>query len=190
MYRRLVFLLVASSALLLPAVALAAGGDGSFNASRFARHLITLVLFLVVVGYLVKTPLSDFLQFRRTEVKEGLDKAWDAKASAETRANDLQARMDGLEAEVSTMMETVATDGAREHERLVAAGKSAAQQIEGATSRSIDEETRHAADNLRRETIDLAMAAATELLTRSVGDDDRKRLADGYLATLQESAQS
>ncbi len=191
MNRRIALIALAASAVLAPSIALAAGGgDGSFDGFRFFRHLLNLVIFVWVVGHFAKTPISDFLQFRRTEVKEGLDKAYDAKASAESRAADLQGRLDSLEAEVEEMMESVVTDGAREHTRLVAAGEDAARQIESATTRSIDEEARHAAAGLRRETIDLAMAQAGELLTRSVDESDRKRLTDGYLATLQETAQS
>ncbi len=190
MNRRLL-LTTALVALLIPATALAAGGgDGSFRGDRIFRHLLNLVIFVGVIGYLVKTPLADFLQFRRTEVKEGLDNAFDAKAAAQDRFTELQTRLDGFEDEVAAMMARVESDGAREHERLVAAGREAAVQIDAATTRSIDEEARRAAAELRAEAIDLAMGKATELLTASVGAADHKRLAEGYLTTLQESAQS
>lgn len=183
-------LLLVIALLLLPEVALAAGGGGGeFNAGRIARHAINLVIFLGAIGYLVRKPLSDFLQFRRSEIKEGLDKAFDAKTAAEGRHAELQTRLDGFDAEVDGMMTRVADEGAREHERLIAAGEASAKQIESSTERSLAEEGRRAAESLRAEAIDLAMARAAELLSGSVGDDDHRRIAGDYISTLQEAAQ-
>jgi len=177
-------------ALALPATALAAGGgDGSFNGARVFRHLLNLAIFIGVIAYFVKTPLADFLEFRRTEIKEGLDNAFDAKASAEDRYTELQSRLDGLETELGEMMSRVAADGEREHQRLVTSGEEAARQVDAATTRAIDEEGPRPAADLRAEAIDLAMAKAGELLASSVGDADQKRLSEGYLTTLQERAQ-
>ena len=189
--KRTLLITTLSVAILVPAVAFAAGGgDGSFNGSRVFRHLLNLAIFVGVIGYFVKTPLSDFLNFRRTEVKEGLDTAFDAKAAAEDRYSELQMRLEGFPGELDEMMGRVAESGAREHERLVVAGKEAALQVEAATTRSIHEEARKAASDLRAEAIDLAMTKAIELLTSSVGEADQNRLAEGYLTTLQENAQA
>ena len=182
-------LLLVVALLLVPEIALAAGGGGEFNAGRIARHAINLVIFVAVIGSLVRKPLSDFLQFRRVEIKEGLDKAFDAKTEAESRQAELQARLDGFEAEVETMMSHVAEEGAREHQRLLAAGEASAKQLETATERALTEEGRRAAEELRAEAIDLAMAKAGELLSSSVGDDDHHRIAGNYINTLQEAAQ-
>jgi F0F1-type ATP synthase membrane subunit b/b' len=177
-------------ALLVPVVALASGGgDGAFNGSRFFRHVLNLAIFAGFIVYVAKTPLADFLTFRRNEIKESLDVAWDAKASAEDRFTDLQARLDGFDAEAAGMLSRVQEDGARERDRMVASGHDQARQVETATTRAISEEARRAADELREEAIDLAMGKAMVLLTGTVGDDDQKRLAKGYMTTLREAAQ-
>ena len=190
MTRRTLILTTITLALLVPAVALASGAEGAFNGSRFFRHILNLALFVGFMVYVARTPLADFLQFRRTEIKEGLDKAFDAKANAQNRHTEVEARLEGLDDELAEGMSRVASDGTRERERLVEAGHEAARQIAAATLRAVDEETRRAASDLREEAIELAMAQAGELLVRSVGAADQKRLADSYLTTLQESAQS
>ena len=191
MNRRTLFATTLVLAAAVPAIALASeGGDGAFNGPRFFRHVLNLAIFVGVIGYLVKTPLADFLQFRRSEIKEGLDKAFDAKASALDRASELDARVDGFDAEVAGMMSRVREDGAREHERLLAAGREAATQVEAATTRSIAEEGRRASDELRAEAIERAIADARRMLAGAVREDDQKRLAAGYMSTLEEAARS
>lgn len=174
-----------------PALALAAGGGGGHAEPDYGgllRHGVNLLILIAILYMALRGPLSDFLSFRRSEVKDQLDKSANAKATAEAKYSELQQRLDNFEAELTTLRETVREDAKAEHATLVANAERSAKQLEEAAQRTIDEELRRARAELRAEAVDLSVKIAEDLLTSNITDDDQARLTGEYLTRVEETA--
>jgi len=186
-------ILTAIALLALPAVAVAAGGaaghaDGGTDWAGVFRHALNLAALLFIMRWALKTPLGDFLKFRRSEIKEQLEASEIAKAEAEAKFAQLQDRLAGFEAELVELVAQVKAEAAAERTRLLEQAQRSAAQIEEAGRRTAEEELRRARATLRADAIDVAVSMATDVLTREVGAADQKRLNDQYMDKLQEVA--
>ena len=188
MSKRLIIALTAVLAL-VSSTAFASGGGGpaSMDVTGIIRHLFNLAVLLGLLGFLLKTPIRDFLAFRRTTVKEQLDDAWTAKTGAEERYSELQGRLDNFSAELETILTRVREDADIERARIIAQAERSASQMAAAAERTVTEEVRRARAELRAEAIDLALGMAESAIGGGVNDDDHSRLASNYLSKMQET---
>ena len=165
------------------------GGAGIPQASLF-RHLVNLLVLLTILYMALRTAVSDFLKFRRDQVAEQLETSWAAKAKAEARYAELQGRLDNFETEVDRLLTVLRSDADAERARLIEEADKASTQLEAAAHRSIEEEIRRTRLALRSAAVDQAIRLARETLNQQVGTQDHHRLADAYVAKMQERAGS
>ncbi len=191
MSKRITVGLAFAATAILPMLALAAGGGDEPAHADYGgllRHGINFLIFAGIMYLALRGPLSDFLNFRRTEVKNQLDKSLEAKTTAEAKYSELQSRLDNFESELSTLQEKVRTDAAAERSVLLANAERSAKNLEQAAQRTIEEELRRARAELRAEAVDLSVKIAHDLLTENITDDDQTRLTGDYLAKVEETA--
>jgi F-type H+-transporting ATPase subunit b len=176
--------------LTLPAAGIAHAAEEASKAdiAGLLRHLFNLAILFGFLGWALRKPLSDFLQRRQLEVKEALDESWHAKATAEERYTEIEARISNFEGELENLMSDVRSDAATERKAIEARAELAASQLDAASERSVAEELRRARRELRDEAIGLAVGLASDLLGNSVGSDDQERLTQDYLGTVGEAA--
>jgi len=188
MSKRLITALTLTLALAAtPALASGSGAPGPMDVTGIIRHLVNLVVLLGILGFVLKTPIRDFLAFRRTTVKEQLEDAWDAKTGAEERYSELQGRLDNFSAELETILEHVREDADTERARIIAQAERSASQMAAAAERTVAEEVRRARSELRAEAIDLALGMAEQAIGSGVSSSDHERLASNYLSKMQET---
>jgi len=171
-----------------PVLAAGGGAPAPMDAMGIVRHLVNLAVLLGLLGYLLRTPLRDFLAFRRTTVKEQLDDAWTAKEGAEERYSELQGRLDNFSSELETILTRVREDADIERARIIAQAERSASQMTAAAERTVAEEIRRARTELRAEAIELAMGMAESAIGGGVSDSDHSRLATNYLTKMQETS--
>ncbi len=180
---------------LVPAAALAAGGGDGHEAPHadmagLIRHGINLLILFGILYWALKGPLSDFLKFRKSEVKEQLEASAKAKEAAEARFAELNARLENFESELDELKDRVRTDAENERKTLVSNAERAAASMEEAAQRTIEEELRRARAELKAEAVELSVQIAEDLLTKNITDDDQARLTGDYLNRVEETARS
>jgi len=156
-------------------------GDGhhapTLDPIGLGRHALNLAILLFILGYFLKTPVADFLKFRRSEVKQQLDTSWGAKTAAEARYKELEARLEAFDSELQTMIEGVQADAELERKRILAQAERSSAQVEAAARRTVEEELRRARAALRADTVDLSLQLAGTILTGKVETADQERLS-------------
>ena len=160
------------------------------NVGSLVRHSVNLAVLLAVLVFALKTPVADFLKFRRSIIKEQLEASGEAKEAAEARQAELEARLAGFDDELAGILQGVREDAEADRRRTLAQAEQAATQLEAAARRTVDEELRRARTELRDEAVEQTVRMATELLSGAVADADRKRLATDYLAKVEEAART
>lgn len=184
-------LTLASFAILFVAsAAFASEGGGLQLAEEWTWRLDGTRIFnaLVVwggVAYLVKRFLLPMLAERAHEIAErraGLEKA---KADAEARLAELKKKME----EVAQEADKIRAEARAEAEVLKAAAVTQArEEAEALVAKAVGQielETEQARDTLRREAMAAAVDLAEEIIKKSFGPDDQKRLVEGYLTKLE-----
>jgi F-type H+-transporting ATPase subunit b len=141
---------------------------------------------LLAGGFYVfgRKPVAAALQSRRDSIARDIEEAEKMRREAEARAKTYQAKLDSLEEEVRTAREALVRAGEAERDRIVSDAEAKSERQHKDALFLVEQELKQIRQDLWRDTLDAAVAAAEELLRRSVTQADQERLAEDYLADL------
>ena len=88
--------------------------------------------------------------------------------------------------EAQALLQEAKTTADHEREQLLAKARAEQEQILERAKREIDAERDRAITDLRREAVDLSLAAASKLIERRLDDDTNRALVEDYLGSLEE----
>lgn len=177
-------------ATLLPAIASAEEQGGGGHESNFLWHAINLALIVGVIVYFARSPIQAFMADRRSSIESNIETAKRELESAEARLAECNARVDSLDREITEIRTAVRMQAEVERDRLLADARAAAERIGRDAAIAVEQEGRRARTELREEAAELAVRLAGDLLKRQVGDVDRARLVDEFVASVESSPQT
>ncbi|MDP9000499.1 MAG: ATP synthase F0 subunit B [Myxococcota bacterium] len=166
-------------------------GPEAVNWFEFGKEsppfIATIVNFgILVAGYylLGKKPIAAALQNRRDSIAKEIEDAQKMRREAEARAKIYQAKLDQLEEETRTTREAFLRTGEAERDRIVAEAQAKAERMRKDAEFLVLQEVKQLRQDLWRDTLETAIAAAAELLQKGVSPADQERLAEDYLIDL------
>lgn len=186
--RVLVGLTTLASAMVLPLVASAAGaehGEHGIDVGTLALQLFNFGVLLFILIKFGGRALSKALQARHEQLKGDLEDAERLRAEAEARMAEQARRLQDLEAEMGRMREQIKKDAASEKVRLVAAAEARARRVQEETKFLLEQQIKQAELAFRAEVATAAARIAEELVRKSVGPDDQRRLVDGFIGDVE-----
>jgi F-type H+-transporting ATPase subunit b len=148
----------------------------------------TVIIFLVLAFILAKwafPPILGYATAREERIQAALDEAQrqreeTARLLEEQRAQLAEAKQQAL----AVIAEgKVAADRARDE--LVNRARAEQQEIIERARKEIAHEREKALESLRREAVDIAMAAAAKLVGERLQADDDRRIVQEYLASVE-----
>jgi F-type H+-transporting ATPase subunit b len=166
---------------LAPTVALAEE-HGAGHEANLVWHAINLALIVGVIVYFARTPLRTFMAERRSSIETNIATAKRELESAEARLAECNARIASLDREIEEIRTAVRAQAEAERDRLVADARAAAERIRRDAAIAVEQEGRRARNELRDEAAEIAVRLAGDILERQVGDADRARLVDEFVA--------
>lgn len=165
-------------------------GELSFSALLRNRDFQgTVVNFLVLVGliaWVVRRKGNPALATRRAEVEKELAEAQRLRAEAEKRHLETATRLERLDEEMVEIRAEMIKAGEAERDRIVAQAEEKAARLRKDTSFLIDQQIKQLREDLTQQAANAAVVAAEELLWERTTDADQDRLAESYLARLDE----
>ena len=168
----------------------AAGAPASPFEVNFGLFFWTWIVFIALMFLLKKFAWPALLKStveREQRIQEQLAQA--EKANAEARA--LLEQQKKLLAEGRASAQAMLTDAklAAEKERSLAIERTRQEQSEllERARRDIGGEKERAIQELRREAVDLSLAAASRLIGQRLNSDTDRKLVEGYLQSLENS---
>ena len=176
-------------AMLLPAVAFAAGADHQDSVVILKDFIWRCVNFAVMVGllaYFVSKPIRNGLQNRRAEIEKTLADAAAARDAAEAKARDYQDKLAKAAGEIESIYAAIRREGELERDRILASAREMSAKIEQEADAKAASAVARARTELRAEAARLAVELAEELLTKNVTATDQKRLVDEYMQKVGE----
>lgn len=161
--------------------------DGHSDDSKryFWGALINFALLLVVLNVLAAKPLASFLKNRRATMEASINEAAEIKAKAEAKHAEYTARLATLDAELAKLKSDLETAAAAESKRITAEAEEAAKRAKSETESLIEQHAAALAAEVRREVVEAAVLAASQVIAGSVNAGDQQKLADGFRQRIE-----
>jgi len=150
----------------------------------YAFMFVNLLVLLGIYYKYGKGPISEGLKSRRATVAREIEEAKRMQQEAEARAAKYQEKLSHLEAELSETRASLKAAGEGERDRLVREAEEKAARMEKDAAFLVEQELKTLRADLTREAVEIAVAAAEELLRKRITSSDQERLAEDYLAQL------
>jgi F-type H+-transporting ATPase subunit b len=148
---------------------------------------LQLLNFGVLIFILVKfggPAIGKALAARHQQLKADLAAASVARAEAEARLKQQEARLAALEQEIEGIRQGVKAEAEAEKARLIAAAEERAKRIKEETAFVLDQQVKEAEFRLRREVAQAAVDLAEQMVKKSMGAGDQQRLVDSFVADV------
>ena len=173
---------------LTPAAAFAAeGGPGLFDVN-LGLSLWTVVIFLLLVGLLRKYawgPILEQVEAREKRIQAALDDSAASRQEAASLLEEHKAQLADARRQASEIIAEGKAAGERVRKEIEEKARGEAQSIVESARREIEREKDQALAELRKETVDLAIAAASRLMDERLDSDRDRQLVIEYLQGLQ-----
>ncbi len=148
----------------------------------------TLVVFGILMGLLYKfgwPALLKTVEEREARIAKQLADAERANTEAAKLLEQHKAALTQARSEAQEIVATAKNVAQKEREQLLARSREEQEQMLERARRDIEAEKEKAILALRREAVDLSIAAATKLVGSNLDTDANRRLVLDYLATLE-----
>jgi F-type H+-transporting ATPase subunit b len=156
-----------------------------FDMNGAGNFIWTLVIFFAALPLMWKFvfgPISSALVERDAKASEAIHAAEAASEAAERSRAEVEIALGNANAEAKKII-AAATARAESRERdIVENAKKEAEAMVTSARNQIDAEREKAIAQIRSEVVDLSLKAATEVLGRTVGGDDDRRLVEDIVS--------
>ena len=158
--------------------------DTQFFSSLIFWEIISFGILLGVLYKFAIPPIVEALDTRERKIRETIEQAERNQSAAEQRLQDYEAKLRGAAQEAEAIIAEAKAKGQRLLEENEQRLRAESDRIKAETTQEIERERRKALQDIRGEAADLALLVAEKVLTRSLSDDDHRRLANEALAAV------
>ena len=169
------------------------GGHEAAGAGPFTINggliLWTLVVFGLLLALLWKfgwPAILKSVEERERRIQRQLDEAEKARAESAQLLEQQRRGLEQTRAEAQEILAKAKTVATKEREALLAKTREEQERLLDRARREIDAEKEKAILALRKEAVDLAIAAASKLIEQKLDDEANRRLVLEYLASLEQ----
>ena len=187
-------LMIASALLAVPgmlagqeAAEAAEGGGGSLVAINLGLMIWTIIVFLTLVFLLKKFAWGTLLQHaadREKRIQDALDEAARRQAEAAALLEQHRAQLADARRQAQEIVNEGKAAGERVRKEIEEKARVEGQGLIERAKREIEREKDAALDEIRKESVDLALAAAARLIHEKLDPEKDRRLVVGYLDEL------
>jgi F0F1-type ATP synthase membrane subunit b/b' len=137
-------------------------------------------LLAAALGYLVRKHGAGFFAGRTADIRRGIEEAEMARAQAEARMRDVDARLANLGAEIAALNESAAREQSVEAERLRAQTAAELEKIQVHGEQEIAAAAKAARAELKRYAAQLALGMAEAKIRQRVTPETQDALVRGF----------
>ena len=149
----------------------------------------TIVVFGILLALLWRfgwPAILKSVEERERRIQQQLEEAERARSEAARLLEEHKRTMAGARAEAQEIVAKAKAVAEKERETLLAKARQEYEQLLGRARKEIDAEKEKAILELRREAVDLSIAAASKLIAANLDTEANRRLVMDYLASLEQ----
>ena len=152
--------------------------------NSFIYPYVNLAIFLGLAIYLLKKPLQNALTGKRESYLLLLERANQAKAEAEQKQHELEARLKKLDGELSRIRNEVKVAAELEAKAILVSGEHLAEHLKREARRIADAEISAAKEAIRAEILSQVRQKTAEELARTLDDARQHKIVQQSLTAL------
>jgi F-type H+-transporting ATPase subunit b len=152
----------------------------------FLYICINFVVLMFVLNKILFKNLVNANREKSDRIKLDLERASEARTTAEGLVEKFESRLAALSDEITTIKHNAETQARHEGERIVADAKDEAEKIKRAAVEAAEREGVSRQRAIEAEVVERAMAKAEQAIRAGFGDGDQRRLVDAYVSELGE----
>ncbi len=137
---------------------------------------INLGIFILVLYFLLRRPLSEAFKAKREKIRAELIKAQQERDAALKKLEEVEARLSMLDAEVASIKERSAAEAVAEKKRITAQTESDIVKMREQAQSEIARAGQQAMTKLRRFSAEESIRLAEEMLRKQVGSETESNL--------------
>ena len=166
--------------------------DTHFFSSLIFWEIISFGILLWVLYKFAIPPIVEALDARERKIRDTIEQAERNQSEAEKRLQAYEGKLRGAADEAEALIAEAKTKAQRLLEENEQRLRVESDRIKTETTQEIERERRKALQDIRGEAAELALLVAEKVLTRSLSDDDHRRLAKEALdaVTADQTAHS
>lgn len=149
-----------------------------------AWKFFNLLVFVALIVYILRRPLSESLAARREAIRRELLRAQEESRAARAKLEEVEARLSRLDAEVEAVRAQAQKEAAEERERIARATEEEMRRLREQAQREIEGAGKTARQELRRYAAEQSVRLAEELIRRDMRAEDDARLMGEYVEEL------
>jgi len=155
-----------------------------FRSPDFQGALWNFALLVTIIVVFAGPKIKGSLVERRRTLEEGFAKAARLREEAEAKKKEYTERLAKLEGELESIRHEMVKAGEAERDRMIAEAEKRASRMRKDTGFRIEQRLKELEQDLTREAVQAAVAAAEDVLKEKTSAADQQRLADNYLTRL------
>ena len=155
-----------------------------FNWRFLGEHAFNFFLLLGLLYFLLKDKVKNFLVERRGMIGNEIDQAQKTIAEAKEKYEEYAQRLNGIEAEINSIKETLHNEAEHEREGILRQARHTSEVIAREAKETIEFETERAKREIRTEVVDQALRIAEELIKKNFGESDKERLIENFTKNI------
>lgn len=144
-------------------------------------NFAALVIILVKFG---AKPIGASLSERKNKIKTDIEDLEARKAEAEKSYKEFEAKLEGIESEIETIVEKAVAQAEVEKARIIEKAEQAATDIQRQAEMAIQHEIVEAKRTLKNDIADQAAVMAEELIKKNLTAKDQVNIVEDYLAKV------
>jgi F-type H+-transporting ATPase subunit b len=137
---------------------------------------LNLFIFVAVLAYILRRPLSEAFRARRESIRRDLMRAQEEKKAAEAKLEEVNARLERLDTEVAGIRVQSSKEAADERERIRRATEAEIQKLREQTRREIESAGKAARQELREFAAEQSVRLAEGMIRQDMKPEDDARL--------------
>jgi F-type H+-transporting ATPase subunit b len=162
-------------------------GQTYFGIPAWVLKLLNVVVFLGLLGWILKGPITTAFAARGEQIKTELAEARERNAKADRLAADIQARLDQIQSDVAAIVERAKVDGEKQRAEIIEAARLEAEKILASARGEVDSRIKQARSELTDYAGTLAAEKAHEILASSMTDADRRKVFADSVKAIEET---
>jgi F0F1-type ATP synthase membrane subunit b/b' len=141
-----------------------------------AWKFVNLFLFVLLLVYILRRPLSEAFRARREGIRRDLMRAQEERNAALAKLEEVEARLALLDEEVTRIRAQSAREAADERERIRQATEAEIQKLREQSRREIESAGKAARQELREFAAEQSVRLAEEIIRQDMRPEDDARL--------------
>lgn len=148
-------------------------------------HLINSAILFTILYKVGRKPIVEGLAKRREQIMRGMEEAAAMRNEAVEQLKAYEAKLASVDAEITRIRKDMREAADAERAVILAEAKKRHERMERDAKHLIELELKNAREQLMEETVRIAMARATALVSEAASDADHERLCEEYLNSVQ-----